>query len=278
MIDHYRDALEHTLDEFVYYLSPEGVELLLREDERHLGGRFAENFRNLISLGAEEHLRFLQSDRDEEETSIILINLLWKQRLGLVSQELRVSWDFYEQQNSYFPHRYMAENGWPVESLSFESISDGRRSYLRRLDELLGGWKEDHGNVGALAAESPRLLELFTVLGPQIDRLGLRNVADTLARIATAGEALLDGDDLYGYTTLVYDTGFPREQAWPAFKELLASDQATWAAAFPAWFLGAKMFGERVFEELARHDLPMPIELLVELDRLCPWPSRPQVG
>ena len=82
------------------------------------------------------------------------------------------------------------------------------------------------------------------------------------------GGALLDGDDLYGYTTLVYDTGFPRQEAWSAFKELLVSEQASWTASFPAWFLGAKMFGERAFEELAKHELPIPVEVLKELD-LC---------
>jgi hypothetical protein len=274
VIDHYRDALEHILEEFVYYLSLDGVELLLREDERHLGGRLAEDVGNLVRLGPEEHLRLLGSDRDEEETSIILISLLWKQRLGMVSEDLRVALDFAEQQNAYLPHRYMAENGWPVEALSFKSISGGRRSYLR-LDELLGGWSEDHGNVGALEAEIHLLLDLFTVLGPQIERLELRKLADTLAQTATARESILDGDDLYGYTTLVYDTGFPREEAWPAFRQLLASDQATWASAFPAWFLGAKMFGERIFEELGKRELPVPVEVLKELDRLCPWPSHP---
>ena len=275
MIDHYRDVLGQILREFVYYLSLDGVELLLREDERHLGGRLAEDVRKLVSLGAQEHLALLRSPQDEEDTCIFLINLLWKQRLGLVSGELPISTDF-DKHNAYYPHRYLAANGFPVESLSFRWFSV-RSSYLRRLDELVGGWKEDPRDLAALEAETPLLLNLFTVLGPQIDRLGLRNLADTLARVVTTREGILDGDDLYGFTTLVHDTGLPREEAWPAFKELLASEQAVWVSAFPVWFLGVKMFGARMFEELAKRELPIPLEVLAELDRLCPWPAQPRV-
>lgn len=275
MIEHYRNALSTIFKDFLYYLSLEGMELLLREADDNGWGLLSDEVRGLVNLGFEANLSLAEAYMDEESSVAPVTSLLWKQRLGIVPGNVRFSAEFRSLNTACHPHRYMVANGWRVESLRLHTFGAGSGGYLSRLIEIVGSIDKTGSRFKVLEQNLDLLLNLLSVLGPQIDRLDLRELAEDVVRFTVEkGPSLEVG--VYPWTALVYDTKFPREEAWDSFKRLLQLEMSTYSTSFPAWFLGAKMFGERVFAELERHRVVVPVEVLVQLDQLCPWPAMPK--
>lgn len=253
---------------FLCFFGHAEVKILLRVALERGWGELAREEEALLSLNADELSRKVHPWGDEEDQLPPINVFLWKQKMGEISPDLRILYEFEDSYNAWLPHRYMIANGYEEEGLvlpRFEAPrhTSYRKEILRLLDCL------HHPEMRADPTDLSYLAACLSVLGPKLADDPLREQAwDFLDYVTTKIQDDTD-TQLVGaadFTLLVHDLAYPAEASWPAYEFFVTkSESADLIWSFPAWFIGPKIYGKRALEALRQVDLPIDWAILEEL-------------
>lgn len=230
-----------------------------------------EELERLLPLNADELSRKVHPWGDECDQLLPINVFLWKQKMGEISPDLRILYEFEDGYSAWRPHRYMIANEYEEEALSLlRVVGSERKTYRKEALRLLSCYRDremrdDPTDLAYLAI-------CLSVLGPKLADDPLREQAwDFLDYIVTR---IADDTDtqLVGaadFTLLVQDLAYPAEASWPAYEFFVTkSESAKLIWSFPAWLIGPKIYGERALEALRQLELPIDWAILEELSRV----------
>lgn len=222
----------------------------------------------LLPLRADELSRKVNPWGDECDQLLPINVFLWKQKIGEISHDLRLLYEFDGPHNAWLPHRYMIANGYEEDALLLRHYAGSeRKRYRKEALRLLSCYRDremrdDPTDLAYLAI-------CLSVLGPKLADDPLREQAWEFIDYIVNG---IDGDtdtQLVGaadFTLLIHDLAYPAEASWPAYELFVTkSESADLIWSFPAWFIGPKVYGKRALEALREVDLPIDWVILEEL-------------